>query len=374
MPTKKKAVSGLPVLSQRALNRALLSRQMLLERQNISVAQAVQNLVGLQAQVSNPPYIGLWTRLKDFTHPTLTGAMQEKHIVRAALMRSTLHLFTTEDYLSFRITIQPALVKGLRSFFSQWAGTISLEMLLPIAREALSTQALSTGQQKEIFIAALPNQNGDAMAYAVRAYLPTVQIPPGGTWGSGTSASYMLAEAWLGQTVAPQENIGGLFHRYLSAFGPASLADFQAWLGIPKLKDAVAPFLEGLRQFQDVRGTVLWDVTDGPLPAEDTPAPIRLIPEYDNLIISHDERTRIIADANYKKVFLSAARVRATFLVDGFVAGAWKITHAKKVVTLTFEPFQPLSQADQQALTAEGEQLLRFVEENAATYIVEFQD
>jgi hypothetical protein len=359
-------------LTLRELNRATLQRQLLLQRHTLTATEATERLMGLQAQLNNPPYLGLWTRLQHFQKDYLTQAMQMRQIVRAPLLRSTLHLLSADDYVRFRMTIQPALSKGFRSFFGTRMADLPLETVLEVANEALQTRALSTGDFKKVLLQVAPNADPDAMAYAVRTFIPLVQVPPGGFWGTGANADYALAETYLRRTLEP-ENIVGLLTRYLQAFGPASIKDLQFWVVIPKLQDSINAVQDQFVTYKDPKGTVLLDVPNMPIPDGDTPAPIRLIPEYDNLVIGHDQRARILPDEHYKKIFLSAARVRATMLVDGFVAGAWKTERVKKDLTLTLEPFFGVSQAIKEELINEAEDLVRFIDENAILHRVVWQ-
>lgn len=217
-----------------------------------------------------------------------------------------------------------------------------------------------------------PGRDGDALAYAARTYLPLVQVPPGGTWGSGSSAAYALAEAWLDQPLVTSEDPRVLIIRYLAACGPATVLDVQAWSGRTRLKDEVEKLRPDLRILRDEQGNELFDLPDMPLPPGDAPAPPHFVPEYDNLVLSHADRTRVIADADRSKVFLSAGRVRATFLLDGFVRGVWKIETVKRHATLVIEPFEVLTETEQAALAEEGERLLRFAEDRAETFDVRF--
>jgi hypothetical protein len=359
------------VLTLRELNRALLTRQMLLKRQPIDVLEAVEKLVGLQAQVPNPPYIGLWTRLESFARADLTTQMEQRQIVRAALMRSTLHLMTAADHNRFRTALQPALAKALNAFFGQRARGLDIERLCQAARPFIEAQPRTTGELRAHLLSIVPDADGEAMAYAVRNFLPLIQIPPGGTWGSG-AGSYATSAQWLGEPVSDGDHLGELLFRYLAAFGPASVMDFQTWTGITKLGGTLDPFRRDLITLRDEQGRELLDLPGQPLPPGDTPAPVRFIPEYDNLLIAHADRTRIIADEDRPKVFLSAGRVRSTVLVDGFVAGAWKIEKARKAAALVIEPFRDLDDADQSALAAEGERLVSFVEDQAEAFEVRF--
>jgi hypothetical protein len=358
------------VLIRRELNRALLARQMLLERARLSVTEAVGRLIGLQSQIPNPPYIGLWTRLHDFARDDLTRQMEQRQIVRAAMMRSTLHLVTRDDHQRFRGAIYPALMRALSAFFGDRARGLDIDRLVETARVILDEQPRSNGEIGKLLLEVEPGRDPNALAYAVRTHLPLVQVPPGGTWGKGSTATYVTAESWFGAPDAG--DLGGLFRRYLAAYGPASVMDFQVWTGMTKLKEAVEPLKAGLVTYRDENGVELFDLPDQLLPADDTPAPVRFIPEYDNLLIAHNDRTRIIADEDRPKVFLSAGRVQATILVDGFVRGTWKIEKAKKAAALVIEPFEPLSAAVSEALRVEGERLARFIEDRAETVEVRF--
>lgn len=357
------------VLTLQELNRATLARQMLLEREPLSVLEAVERLAGLQAQVPNPPYIGLWTRLQEFQRDDLTWLMEQRKIVRAVMMRSTLHLVTSEDHPLFRPTLKPALTRALSAFFGKRAKELDIEKLVEAARPFVEDEPRSTGELRGLLLEVEPDADPEAMAYAVRTYLPLVQVPPAGTWGSGSRAAYTTAESWLGRA-EHEADLRTLLFRYLEAIGPATVMDFQAWSGITGLKKVVEDFKPDLRVFRDEEGKELFDLPGAPLPPADTPAPLRFVPEYDNLLLSLADRRRIIADEHRKKVFLSAARVRATFLLGGFVAGAWKVETAKRQARLVIEPFEPLSEKVREDLREEGERLLRFVVGNAEAFEV----
>jgi hypothetical protein len=361
------------VLTLREFNRATLSRQMLLKREAIPISEAVERLVALQSQIPNPPYIGLWTRLQDFQRDNLTRLMEQRQIVRAAMMRSTLHLLTAADHQRFREVLQPALVKALSAFFGARSKVLNIPQLVEAAREHLSVAPRSTGELKKRLLEIAPDGDADAMAYAVRTYLPLIQVPPGGTWGTGSMASYVTADSWLGKNTTT-ESLQSLFFRYLAAFGPASIMDFQTWSGLVNLKPLLEPFKAELIIYRDEQGKELLDLPGMLLPEGDTPAPVRFIPEYDNLLIAQADRRRVIADTDRPKVFLSAARVRATILVDGFVRGAWKTERVKKAATLIIEPFGVIPDEARETLIEEGESLIRFIEDDADTFVVRFAE
>lgn len=357
-------------LTLRDLNRATLARQMLLRREPVPVVEAVGRLGGLQAQVPNPPYIGLWTRLRDFRREDLTREIEARRVFRTAMMRSTLHLVTADDFSSLRPPLQPALDRALNAFFGRRAKGLDIGKLIGAARPFLEEAPRTTGELKHLLSEVEPEGDPDAMAYAVRNNLPLVQVPPGGTWGSGSRSAYTLA----GTPAEQPGNLRTLLFRYLAAYGPATVMDFQAWSGMVRLKQPVEEIKPELRLFRDEAGRQLLDLPEAPLPAADAPAPPRFLPEYDNLLLSHADRSRVISDEHRNEVFLSAGRVRATFLVDGFVAGTWRVERQRGAVTLVMEPFAPLAQEARDPLIAEAGRLVRFVEDVAEAFEVRVEE
>jgi hypothetical protein len=347
---------------------------MLLAREEVSPYQAVRRLAGLQAQVPNPPYFGLWSRLSGFVREGLTDLITDRRVVRATLMRATLHLLTAEDYLLLRPGLQPVLDRSLRSIAGKRLEGLDSDRLVSDAR-AMVEEAPRTAKELQERLSELePDRDPSALAYLVRTRLPLVQTPPAGTWGTGGSPRFALPEPWLGAPFAGMdEGLRALVHRYLAAFGPAGVMDFQAWSGLTGMKGPLGEMEGELRVLRDGNGRELFDLPEAPLPEADIIAPPRFVPEYDNLVLSHADRRRVIAEEDRKKVFLSAARVRATFLLDGFVAGAWKIQKSKKAATLVVEPFRSLSSGDREALAAEGESLLRFATDGMQDLDVRFE-
>lgn len=360
-------------LTLRQLNRATLARQFLLNRTNISAFDVITHLVGLQAQTSNAPYIGLWTRLQDFQRDSLTALIEHRRVVRATLMRSTLHLMTAEDYVQFRATLQPALTRALKAFFGQRAKGLDVERIVTAAQAYVKEQPHTFPEIRSELTLLEPEKEPELLAYAVRTHLPLVQLPPGGTWGFTGSPLHVTAESWLERPLCLSEELHTLILRYLAAFGPASVQDMQTWSGLSGLKGIVEALKPQLCTYQDEQGNILFDLPDMQLPPDDIPAPPRFLPEFDNLILSHAKRQRVVADAYRPSIFLSAGRVRATFLIDGFVSGTWKTTREKGVATLIVEPFVPLSDQDRNALIEEGERLIRFIEDKAEKFIIQVQ-
>ncbi len=364
---------GQRVLTPRELNRTLLARQMLLERANISILEAIERLVGLQAQTPNAPYIGLWTRLAIFQRNDLVQLLEQHKVVRATLMRSTLHLVTAKDYLLLRPALQPALTRALYAFFGKAGREIEIEPLVSAARAYIEEKPRTFTEIRAHLTELNPDTDPALMAYVVRTHLPLVQIPPGGAWNFAGSPAHDLAERWLGQPLAtPEEGFRYLVFHYLAAFGPATVRDIQAWSGLTGLRNALEELRPGLCTFRDEQGNELFDLPDMPLPSANTTAPVRFLPEFDNLILSHAERGRVVVDKYRSSIFLSAGRVRATFLVDGFTAGTWKIERTGKNAKLLIEPFETLSNTVCDELVEEGKQLLRFVEDDAEKFEVQF--
>lgn len=359
------------VLKLRELNRATLARQMLLKREPLSVPAAVERLVGLQAQLPVAPYVGLWTRLRDFSRENLAGAIEDRKIVKATLMRATLHLCTADDYLRFRTTLQPMLSGAAEAIVKQRGGNFDSKKLLAEARRYIGEKPRTFAEISEWAVKLMPGQDVGALRYTVRTNLPLVQTPIATGWSYSAKPEFTLAESWIGRPIAREANLPELVRRYLAAFGPASVTDAQTWLGM-KLKDTFEKLRPELKTYRNEGHRELFDLPDLSLPAEDIPAPVRFLPEFDNLLLSHSNRTRVIADENRSKVYLPGLRVAATILVDGFVRGAWKIEKIKTAATLVIEPFARLTKSERAALSEEGERLVRFVEATAKLFAVRF--
>ncbi len=355
-------------LTLRQLNRSLLARQMLLDRQNMPPVAATEHLIALQSQIPNPPYIGLWTRLRRFERGQLTALLESREIVRAPWIRSTLHLVSAADHQRFQSVIQPALLRGLRSFFGARGADLDIERLLSIAKPFLESNQPSIGALRERLQEHEPKLNKEAMAYAVRSYLPLVQIPPSGTWGAGTRATYTTADSWLGR--ANPSDLPSLFRRYLAAYGPADVMDFQTWTGMTRLKSQLASTLGDLMVYQSENGRDMYDLPELTIAAPDSIAPLRFIPEYDNMLIAHRDRSRILPDEHRKKVFLSAGRVIGTVLIDGFVGATWNVKKDKSSVTLNVKLFEAQPNDCLREIQEEGDRLLRFFDDKASSHAV----
>ena len=331
-----------PVLSRRALNRALLARQMLLERVDLPIERAVEHLVALQAQEPWDPYYQLWSRLQGFDPLELARLLEERRVVRAtSMLRTTIHLMTADDWLALRPVLQVVSDRGFatgRPFGRQLAG-MDIGEVLDAGREALAEQALTASQLRTILGARWPDRDASSLAYAVRYLLPLVQTTPRAVWGKRGQPVLATARLWLGRDVGTDTDPTDLILRYLRAFGPASVMDIQAWSWLTKLKPYVEALRPQLRTFRDENGKELFDVPDGLLPDPDTPAPPRFLPTYDNIELGHKDRSRIIgvpgADfvdgkAQWDEVFL-----RGAVLVDGFVSAGWRMDRDDKGRSVT---------------------------------------
>jgi winged helix DNA-binding protein len=350
------------MLSPRALSRATLARQLLLERAKITPVKAVARLAGMQAQVPKPPFIGLWSRIEAFEHDDLRKAIARGELVRGTMMRGTLHLATRKDFAVWRPALQPMLTAGQEAITK--GSAIDVDGVIAEARTFFAKKPRTFEEVREHLMTRFPDVNDRQLGYIARMRVPLAMVSDDSTWSYPANCAFALAET-------SDAALPDLALRYLGAFGPATAMDFQAWSG---LRGAAALFGElrpKLQTLRDARGRELFDLPHAPRPDEDTPAPIRFLPEYDNLLLAHADRTRVIADEHRPKVVTKNLRVLSTFLVDGFVAGTWSIARKTKSATLTIAPFGKLTRADRSTLTAEGEQLVRFAESDAKTFAVE---
>jgi hypothetical protein len=362
------------MLTLRELNRATLARQMLLARETMPIPAAVERLVGLQAQLNVAPYVGLWTRLTNFARDDLARLIEHHRIIKATLMRATLHLFTAEDYLLFRATLQPVLTNAFESVLKTRAQGLDVPKLVATAREFIAEKPRTFAEITAMFTELMPDMDEGVMRYGTRTHLSLVQVPTSTRWSYPGNPQFTLAETWLGKSIPTDDQLPILIKRYLAAFGPASVTDIQTWSGLPKLKEAVDKLRPELVTYRSETKTELFDLPDAPTPDADIPAPERFLPEFDNILLSHQKRTRVVADEYRKGVYLPGLRVAATILLDGFVRGAWKAESKKGAAALTITPFAPLTKANRAALTDEGEPLLRFLEPDAKTYEVKFTE
>jgi hypothetical protein len=358
------------LVSLRTLNRTTLARQMLLERATLPVPHGIGRLVGLQAQNARAPYVGLWTRLQGFQRDDLARCLEQREVVKATFVRATLHVLTADDYRRFRATVQPVLTSALEAIVKERGASVDISRLVEAAREHLLQEPLSFADITSLFKQLEPDGDPGAMRYAVRTHLPLVQVPTSTRWSFPGNPRFTLAETWLEHKLPTAVHLPTLVERYLAAFGPASVKDMETWSYLGDLKP-VFERLE-LHRYRDERGRELFDLPALGLEAEDAPAPVRFLPEFDNLLLAHQDRTRVVRQPHRKRVFLPGLRVAATVLIDGFVAGTWSSERAKQHARLIVYPFEALAQRTRRHVIEEGERLLRFVEPEATTFEVRF--
>jgi hypothetical protein len=336
---------------------------MLLRPVKLSAAAAIERLVGMQAQAPNLPYVGLWARLQGFRHEELSELMRTRRAVRTSLMRNTIHLVTTEDARRLKPLFQPLHERGfLRG--SPWGRdlkTMNPRALLDAGREIMDERPRTIAELARLLAPRFPDHDALSLAYGVRYMLPMVFATPRGIWQAGGPVSLTTVDAWLGSSaataIAPEE----LVLRYVGAFGPASPADMRAWSGL-----ALRPAFEMLRPrlvtFRDDHGIELFDLPKAPRPPAATAVPVRFLPDYDNILLAHADRTRIMAPGQHLGLFSSNGIMKGSVLVDGFVRAGWKPIQEKPGTTLLITPFdEPIRRQDQAPVTEEGLRLLAFL-------------
>ena len=358
------------VLSGRALNRALLDRQLLLRRRDPlpaaagpradRVIETVEHLVGLQAQAPFPPYYGLLSRLGGFRPADLAELLLTRKVVRIGLMRGTIHLVSADDCLRLRPVLQPVLERGLRANFGRQLTAVDRAALAAAGRALVEDRPMTFSEIGGALAPRWPQYPPNALAQGVRALVPLVQVPPRAVWGQAGQAAHTSAEAWLGRPLAASASPDEVVLRYVAAFGPATVADAQAWSGLTGLREVVGRLRPQLRTFRDEQGRELFDLPDAPRPDPDTPVPVRLVAEFDNLILSHADRARVISEPDRQRLYSKNGIFPGTVLIDGFVRGMWRVTAAPGDAILAIELFGE-ADGDRDAVVAEGERLLEFV-------------
>jgi hypothetical protein len=299
--------------------------------------------------------------------------LQDRKVVRSTLLRGTLHLTTSADYLTLRGTLQPALTAGMNAVLRDRAKGLDLEAVVAAARRVFGERPRTFTELRAVLQEGVPDADERAMGYAVRTHLPLVAVPDDSPWGFRADPKFTTAESWLGKVPGPGAAPEELVMRYLAGFGPAAATDVQAWSALTGIRDLLETLRPKLRTFRDEKKRELFDLPDAPRPPEETPAPVRFLPGFDNIILAHADRTRIIADEHRPRVTTKNLLVLPTFLVDGFVAGTWKSSRIKKTASLTVSPFAALPKGAKAQLAEEGERLVRFIEPDAGSWAVTFE-
>lgn len=348
-------------ITLKALNRATLARQLLLERSGMPVADAIEHLVGLQAQTPHTWYHGLWSRLTDFVPQELSDMLADRSVVRIAVMRSTLHLVTARDALELRPLTQPAITRNLALNGADPAEVVKA------GRELLDEKPLTASELGARLAERWPGSDPSLLAHAVREGAPLVQIPPRGLWGKTGRAVHATLETWLGTGLNTSPCLDTLVLRYLGAFGPASVRDAQIWSGLTRLSEVFARLRPQLMTFRGPDGVELFDLPDAPRPPEDTPVPVRYLYDLDNLLLSHHDRSRVMSPERLARQGTTGGMALRCFLVDGITRGEWTVNKTKNSAVLTINPYGKLTKKDTAALVAEGKHLLDFAAPQATT-------
>jgi hypothetical protein len=364
------------VLSRRALNRALLARQHLLRRADMPVKDMVEHLVGLQAQEIMPPYYGLWSRLDRFDPNELGRLLQEREVVRLWLMRGTIHLATVEDALAFKPLTQVVAERQHRGgHYGRRMAGVDIEALVETARELLAEGPVGGRELGRRLVARGFGDDAEAIGNAARTHLPLVQVTPRGVWGQRGQAKLATIQSWTGRELEPEPSIDDFVLRYLRAFGPASVADMQNWSGLTRLKEVVEPLRERLIVFQDESGRELFDLLDAPRPDPDVPAPVRLLGEYDNVLLGHADRARIIPPDFPWAATLAPRRSVSNVLVDGMLRATWWLERdGNAPAILGVRPLGRLPKRDRDEVEAEAQRMVDFAAGEATTRHVRFED
>ncbi|GAA3235859.1 winged helix DNA-binding domain-containing protein [Actinocorallia longicatena] len=355
------------VLTRRALGRATLARQLLLERSDLPVTGAVAHICGLQAQTPHSWYTSLWSRLAAFDPEETSAHLQERRLVRIAVMRGTIHLLTADDALAWRPLLDDFILRATRGAFGRHWKDLDLDAVAAEGRVLLEERPLTFAALGAALEQRFPGRNTSALGQLVRARLPLVQVPPRGLWGRSGAVAHTTAEHWLGRPLAAEPDLPGFIRRYLAGFGPATVMDVQTHCGLTRLKEVVQG-MDDLRTFTTEEGKVLYDLPDAPRPDPETPAPVRLLPDYDNVLISFADRSRTgtIGTEQSVKAWPEHGPVPGTVLLDGTVQATWSLARAAKTSTLTITPFRPLTAAERTEIEPEAAAFLAFQAPNDA--------
>lgn len=372
---------GVEKLTFRALNRATLGRQMLLERGERSLVDAVEHLVGLQAQLPMNPYVALWSRLRAFDPDALGQLVMDRRLVRIVVMRGTIHLVSADDCMLLRQLAQPVLDKELArhpEFGPRLVG-VDLRPVLEFVRTLVADRPLSGTELRAELAARSPDLDAAALAYACRNHLAFVQVPPRGVWGRTAQVRSTTAESFLGREALAHPSIDGVVQRYLGAFGPATVADVAAWSRLTGMREVIERLRPGLRTFRDEGGRELFDLPEAPRPDPDTPAPPRFLPEYDNLWLSYADRKRLLPRGpgltpGATSLPLHASPWRGAVLIEGTLRAMWwlDIDEPSGDATAIVDHAGSLSKRTAASVTAEGRRLLRLIAPDATSRDVRF--
>ncbi|GAA2272666.1 winged helix DNA-binding domain-containing protein [Glycomyces scopariae] len=352
---------GVSVISTRALNRTLLARQLLTERVALAPLAAIEHLVAMQGQHPNSPYIGLWTRLAPFAHDDLAALLRDGRAVRSLTLRRTVHVSSAADYAWLRPAVQPVVATALKSsYYASEIEGLDLDELTRAGREILAGSTLTRKEFGRLLAERFPGRHAGRLADTVEVTAALTHAARNGAWGGWrhpSNVAVALAEEQTGVPMREDRDLDGLIRRYLAAFGPASVMDAQAWSGLTRLRERFDAMRPSLRVLKGENSTELFDLPDGVLADADGEVPVRFLPAFDNALLGHRDRTRVISDEDRKRYAAGAAGGVPMVLVDGFAAATWTVAGTEVTVT----PTRPLADADAAAVAAEGARLLDFI-------------
>jgi Winged helix DNA-binding domain len=359
------------VLATADRNRALLARQLLLERARLPLTKALERVGGIQAQYAPSSYIGLWSRLEGFALADLTTALERRRAVQGTLLRSTIHLVSAGDYWAFALGSRAARQAGWLRFDKKRLSEADMRAAAKEVREELAGRV---GERDELLELARRRdaERPTHLWNGLSAWVELVRAPPSGTWERRRADLYALPEDWLGPPdVSPEQGAALLLRRYLRGFGPARLADAADWAGLPVADLEAAAEQLTLRRFRDEEGRELLDLPRAPLPGGSAPAPARFLPTWDATLLVHARATQILPEPFRPLVFSTKTpHSTPTFLVEGAVAGKWRVERSAKKATLALEAFERLPARAKRDLRAEAERLVRFHEPDAESHRV----
>jgi hypothetical protein len=339
------------VLTTRELNRAVLARQLLLERKRVGLPKALERIGGIQAQYAPSMYVGLWSRLDGFERAALDRALDRRTVAQATLMRLTIHLVSARDFWPFAIATREAR----RRAWLRAPGHTDARTAAAAARRVRRQIADGPLHRKEIEAAV---ELGRSTIYGVGCWLDMVRVPPSGTWERRRADLFAAAEDWLGpEDAEPAAALDRAVSAYLGGFGPAPKRDVANYLGLSAREVEPSFGRIELRRFRDEQGGELLDLQRAPLPDPDTPAPARLLPTWDSTLLVHARRAAIVPEEYRPRIFnVKTPQSVATFLVDGAVAGTWRLEKDRVKIS----PFGRLDRATRSELEAEAERLAVF--------------
>ena len=365
-------------LTRRDLNRATLARQLLLERADLPVVEAVGRLAGMQMQEELPVHVGLWSRLNGLTREVVVTAFSDRTLVRGTAMRGTLYALTADDFSWVRPTIEPSLAEDALKYVRKTASPEQVTAAIDHLTARLADGPLTAEEMRDAVDALIPGCDVRTVAYAARMAMPLLQLPGGGRARISaftTKTPFALAERWIRRPLATAPDHPELVRRYLAAHGPATAADVGAWTGVPGATALLKMMADELMTYRGEGRSILYDIPGGLLPDPETPAPPRLLPAFDNLLLSHKDRTRLVTDEHRARLYQKGnLRILASILIDGQAVGTWRISVARKAATLSITPFVPIAKPDQVALAEEAEGLARFLEPAAKSWAVAFEE